>query len=134
MAKSPGNKKTKETSTTVDLFSFEDVDFKGWTVYLSPGRWESHIIGGPHPDLVGYEQEVKTTALDPDVVGYETPEGEPFDTEIRITRGFGRGRYKDLYLWVPIHKVKEKLWKVASAYWVPNIKPDIIRTIWRKKN
>lgn len=129
MGKSQSKKKEAVASTEATSFSFEVTDFRGGVVYLPPGRWEWKILE-VHPDLRGYEEAVKSTALDPDIVFHEE---DIQDMEIRATYDLGIGIYSKKYLWVPIKYIAEK-GLVVTAYWLPDIKPGKYKKIeWRRK-
>jgi hypothetical protein len=129
MAKSPQKKKPSPriNSTEASGFSFEATDFEGRIVYLPPGRWEWKIIS-VHPDLCGYENAVKTTAIDPQIVVFEE---DIENIEIHVTYDLGQGKHSNKYLWVPIRYTGD-VGKVITAYWLPELKPNISRIKWRK--
>jgi hypothetical protein len=112
-------------STDSAGFSFDGTDFKGRLVYLPAGRWNWKIIV-PHPDLIGYENELISTALDPDLVCFE----EGLD-DIEIHASFDIGKPKK-YLWVPIKYMNDK-GLVVTAHWIPRIKEKVTKIIWRRK-
>jgi len=130
MAKLRQKKNHNDYDTEIPDFSFEATDYKGRIVYLPPGRWKWKIIeAGAHYDLIGYEQQVKNTAIDPDVVAFEHGTES---IEIHASYDVGIGIYAKKYLWVPIKYDKNK-GKIITAYWVPNIKETVTDVKWRKK-
>src|SRR5262245_26928876 len=108
-------KKSKPIQTETDGFQFEDTDkVDGRIVYLPPGRWENKILRD-HPEMSGYEERVKETALDPDLICYEE---NAVQEEVRAVFDKSRG----LYVWVPIKLVEFDKWRVKSAYFVREIR------------
>lgn len=122
--------KGQKPDTTADVsFSFEGTDYKGRIVSLPAGRWEWKILAR-HPDLAGYEEAVKSTALDPDVV---LQEYDVKHVEIHGTRDLGTGLYSGKILWVPIRFKGERA-LVITAHWLRKIKPRQYESIvWRRK-
>ncbi len=121
-------RKSKQKSSKKTGFHFEEICFDGKTVYLPDGRWEWKILGS-HPDMAGYEETVRGTAVDPELVAYE-PDLE--DVRIHASYDVGHGVYAKKYLWVPIRFTGDK-GLILTAHWTENIKPGVVRIECRRK-
>jgi hypothetical protein len=120
-------KKSDSEGATSQGFHFEGECFDGSTVYLAQGRWESHILF-EHADMQGYENQVQSTALDPDVIVDEGIRRH----KVHASYGHGQGKYRNKWIWVPLRFVEEGLWVVRTAHWVDELNFNATDLTWRK--